>query len=853
MSRAERGKIMTQKRNPFRLKGAIAFLISGVCFFAPMMTLAQSQTLNDQLAAKTTGQKDRLLVEAREMVYNKDNNTVSATGDVELNYQGRTLQADKVTYNRTTNRVMAQGNARLIETNGNVTTGDKFELTDDFKEGFIDSLRSEGKDKTRFSAPRAERVAGETTIFDQGTYTACEPCKDNPSKPPLWQVKAKRIIHNNEEKMVYYENATLEFWGLPVAYFPYMSSPDPTVKRKTGFLAPRYSASSSLGTGIATPFFWALAPHYDLTLTPTYYSRQGPLAQVEWRHRFMSGSYNIRAAGIFQRDQEAFLPAPLGARNKDARGSVETTGRFFINDKWQTGWDVALLSDKWFLTNYRIRSESLTSNYFKESTSTAYLTGKGEGGYFDARGYYFQPLSYADWQKQQPIVHPVIDYNKRVQNFMDTGGELTVDANITSLSRDSAQFQNLPRPGGSLINFLSSNGQTYGVYEGCTVYQKGQCLMRGIGGNYSRATAQVSWRKNVIDPLGQVWTPYASLRADGMWIAPDTSRYQNANQVNFFDTNSDFVGRAMPTAGLMYRFPFVATDGPLKSTHILEPIAQIAVRPNEGNIGRLPNEDSQSLVFDDTTIFDWNKFSGYDRVEGGVRANAGLQYTVKTQDGAFANLLFGQSYNVAGRNSFEKPDLANTGLNSGLESRRSDYVGRFHIAPMANMSFTARGRWDEKTTDLRRVELQANASFGDVTTNLIYARYAAQPDLGAYHRKEGIYASASYKFTPNWYVNGSVLFDMDRYLTQRDVFAASPTTVAYKGSSFYPASLSAGFGYGDECTIFSVNYSTQYRDAATGAKQHTQTVLLRLELRTLGQVGFKQNFGQVSAQDGISQ
>ncbi|MET0742749.1 MAG: LPS-assembly protein LptD, partial [Microvirga sp.] len=228
---------------------------------------ALAQTLGDSLSSRVQakpaapGQEpDRLLVDAKEIIYDNDKNTVSAAGDVELNYQGRTLQADRVTYDRKTGRVYAQGNARLTDKDGTVATGDKFELTDDFKNGFIDTLRvtqkttdERGPVTTRFSSPRAERAAGETTTFERGTYTACEACKDHPERPPLWQVKAARIIHNNSEQTIYYEDATVEFYGIPVAYLPYFWSPDPTVKRKTGFLAPRYSMSDSLGYGFGVP------------------------------------------------------------------------------------------------------------------------------------------------------------------------------------------------------------------------------------------------------------------------------------------------------------------------------------------------------------------------------------------------------------------------------------------------------------------------------------------------------------------------------------------------------------------------------------------------------------------------
>ena len=98
------------------------------------------------------------------------------------------------------------------------------------------------------------------------------------------------------------------------------------------------------------------------------------------------------------------------------------------------------MTDKWFLTNYRIRSESLSSIYLREAVSTLYLQGKGDRSFFDVRGYYFQGLSTYDWQKQQAVVAPVLDYNKRVNGPGVIGGEVGIDVNVTSLTREAAQY-----------------------------------------------------------------------------------------------------------------------------------------------------------------------------------------------------------------------------------------------------------------------------------------------------------------------------------------------------------------------------------------------------------------------------
>ena len=861
--------------------GTIAAAIALVLLSAglPSRALAQG-TLNDMLSSKAQGSQgtSRLLVEGREIVYNRDKNTVSAVGDVELNYTGRTLQADRVIYDRNTGRVLAQGNVRLTEANGTVTTGDRFELTDDFKTGFIDSLRVEqitkdhiGPVTTRFSAPRAERVNGETTTFEYGTYTACEPCREHPERPPLWQVRAARIIQNNEERRIYYEDAALEFAGIPIAYIPYFWSPDPSVRRESGFLAPRYIHTHALGYGAAVPYFWAIEPDKDLTLTPTVVSRQGFLGEVEYRQRLLTGSFKIRAAGIVQEDKSAFLPAPYGAGNRDTRGSLETTGRFNINERWQYGWDIALLSDKWFLQNYKVLSESVGGSVFlRESTSTLYLRGQGDRSFFDLRGYYFRGLSYADWQKQLPLVAPVLDYDKRVNGPEPLGGEARLQFNFTNVQRDAAQFAattaaNRSFPFGTTAAF---NGLTI-PYESCVVFSRTACVVRGLSGDYARVSVDASWRRSFIDDAGQVWTPFAYVRADGFFNNPDTTGFQNSQITNYISGKDQFVGRATPAIGLEYRYPFIADAGRY-GTHTITPIGQIIARPNETGIGRVPNEDAHSLSFDDTTLFNWDKFSGYDRAEGGVRANVGAQYNFTTPAGWTGNALFGQSYQVAGQNSFARADLLGTGYNSGLDTRVSDFVARAQVNPNENFSLITRGRFDRGTFDVNSFETQAIANlkpFIPIVASLTYGRYAAQPFSGYPHRREGLSPAASLELTPNWSVGGSVLFDLDRYIDSRDAFqttyqayaaqfgaaaAAANANIFYrKTDTYYVAQTGLSLGYKDECTTFSINYAMTPRLASTGERDTDRTILVKLELRTLGQTSISQSLSNTTA-DGIS-
>lgn len=829
-------------------------------------------------------EKKKMLVEANQLVYDNDKNKVSATGNAQVYYDGKTLEADRVIYDRNTKRVFAEGNVMVTDTQGAVTYSSKLELTDDFKSGFIDSLRLESptvvrgeKLNVRFSSPRAERTDGETTTFNLGTYTACEPCKDNPEKPPFWQVRAAKIIHNGEEKTIYYENATLELYGVPIAWLPYAWSPDNTVRRKSGFIAPRYMHSTALGTGVQINYFWEIAPNYDLTFSPTYLSRQGFLGQAEWRHRLMNGSYNIRAAGIFQNDPTAFLTTSLGAGNRDFRGSIESTGLFHINSQWRWGWDVAFLTDKWFLDNYKIRNQSIQTLYYRDVISTLYLRGQGDRSFFDARGYYFMPTTATDWQKQQPIVAPVVDYNKRWNGPRPLGGEVALDVNLTSLTREQTQYGYLYRSGAKLadgitpVNPLSPPGLFNGQYEGCVQYApvkyvngkyvSGDCLVRGLAGSQSRISGSLTWRRQFIDSLGQVWTPFAGIRLDGVWSSPNLTAGPNtyAKTLGVADAQDNFFARAMPVVGLEYRFPLVANTS--WGTHILEPIAQIVARPNETRTGNLPNNDALSLTFDDTNIFEWNKFSGYDRVEGGVRANIGAQYTLRTDSGGYANLMVGQSYQVAGRNSYANWDLANTGAQSGLERRASDFVARALYAPNSNLSFWARGRFDQKSFAAKRIEIGSSFTLDRLSGSVLYARYAPQPDLGYFFRREGIALSAAYKLTNNWSISASSVIDLDRHLQAKEAiaqYAATPNLAPWVINGTKPpstnrialSSMSLGLQYKDECTIFSIVYTASgFRDGYNGLTQPSRSVLVRLEFRTLGEIAFKQSVNDLG--DGL--
>jgi LPS-assembly protein len=759
-----------------------------------------------ELERDRSGAQKQMLVQANEINYDYNNKRVAAVGNVQIYYGGSTLEADKVIYDQTTKRLHAEGNVRLTEVDGKVTYGQIMDLSDDYRDGFVDSLRLDAPDQTRMAAARAERTSGNYTVFHSGVYTACAPCRDDPKKPPLWQVKAARIIHDQNEKMIYFEDARLEFWGHPIAYLPYFSTPDPTVKRKTGFLVPSVSSSSKYGVGLEVPYYWALAPDYDVTVAPMITTKQGPMMQAEFRQRLLNGAYEIRGAGIRQLNSSYFVhsdgtPTP---GNRDWRGSVESDGQFALTDRWVWGWDAVLLSDQTFLQDYNPHlSRYHVTDPFQTGSdagiSQLYLAGKGNRSYFDARSMYFYGFSESDVQKQIPVVHPVVDYMYTVDHPV-VGGELGFKTNFTSLTRSQAEFD--------------ATAQNANCAPTADPAIKNNCLLRGFPGNYNRFSAETQWRREVTDSYGQVFTPFASLRADVATVHVNN----DPGVSNYFNTGDTNLVRAMPSVGVEYRYPFISVQS--WGTQTFSPIAQVIARPSETQVNKWPNEDAQTLIFDDSNLFRANKFSGWDRVEGGGRANYGAEYTMQFNQGGAINMLVGQSYQLFGANSFAMGGSTNTGLDSGLDSKLSDYVARFAYQPNKTYQFISRFRFDKDNFTVERMEFEARANFDRWSVSALYGDYAAQPAIGFLDRRQGILATGSYKLDTNWVLLGGARYDL-------------------QANQFDQTRI--GLGYVDDCLILAVNYLTNYAYSGNPVTDHT--IMLQLSLRTLGGTSVNQGVG----------
>lgn len=765
----------------------VGAILAALFVVLPFVGAAQGQSVDPSsadfgLSETFLNSDEQLLIEADSVVYDFDQNRIALVGQVRIYYGEYILRAERVVVDQATGRIRADGGVTLNEPGGTIVQAADLDVTDNFGEGFIRLLNVETVERTRFKADRADRRGAETE-FQNGSYTACASC-DEDGKRPAWRIKAKTIIHNQETRTVYYENATFELWGVPVAYLPFLSHPDPTVRRKTGLLVPDIQYSDELGIGVRIPYYWSIASNMDLLVATTPLSRQGALFETEFRRREETGQWRISAAGLYQAD-----PSPFRGTSGERRwrGGIRTEGEFNINTMWKWGWDFNHITDRAFVDDYNWEFDGQD-----EAISTAYLIGRSERNEAIIQAYAFRILQEDDidlandpnptapfspvgqnLQDKQPIVHPVIDHKYVVADPI-LGGELSFTSNLTSLTRQETD--------------------AFAV--------AGTNFFRGVQGTFTRGSTSFNWRRTLTDPIGQRYTPF--VEASGDFIAIGTAD----NDVGNFN-DGDLHARGMAAIGLNYSYPIMVSG--LYGTHVFEPIAQVIVRPNEALIGDIPNEDAQSLVFDDTTLFDTNKFSGFDRVEGGTRANLGLQLTSTLSDGTHLNALIGRSVHLAGRNSFDTTDILASTLDSGLQNDASDWVARVLVDTRYGYRVGARARFDDEYFGVNRAEVQASGIAGPLSSTLTYAFLRKQPRLGINDDRHEVLTSNNIKVTDNVRLFGSLRYDIeDKELVRNSI----------------------GLGYADESVDWSVAYTEdRTRDDADPVDR---TVYFRLGLRTLG-------------------
>lgn len=523
---------------------------------------------------------------ADQVQYDQNHGLVIAKGNVELSQADQILLADTVTYNQRTDTVTASGHVSLLEPTGDIVFADFIELHNDMRDGFIKDVRMLLSDRSRLAANTARRVGGKRIEMRRGVYSPCQLCRSDPTRPPVWQIKAEEIIDDKTTETVSYHDATMEIAGIPIFYTPYFSHPDPSVKRQSGFLPPTIGYGSSLGARVTIPYYWVIGPDKDATFRPIFTTEGGDVLDGQYRQRFANGEIQTDASIAFDAGGQSISATNPTPPPPSTRGHIFGSGEFDLNNNWRAGFDLERESDLTYMLRYNFPTPSnfLTSRLYAEDFTA--------NSYGNITAYGFQSLNSEVGDSASPVVAPVATYTW-TGDPDSLGGRWGFNGN----------FINLAHPHGTEMRRLSLDP---------------------------------SWSIPFNGPLGDRYTFLASLRGDGyssngVLLAPtDTT------------THTEIAGRIVPQVSLQWRYPWVRAGA--NGSALIEPIAAIVAAPNGGNPAAIPNEDSLGFEFDETSLFLPDRFPGYDLVDSGQRVDYGLHGELNTKSLGNWDTLVGESY-----------------------------------------------------------------------------------------------------------------------------------------------------------------------------------------------------------------
>ena len=446
-----------------------------------------------------------------------DRGRLSASGNVEIFADGRTLRASRITYMRDADRLLAEGPLTLVDGSDAILVADFAELSGDLRGSVLAGARLVLDRKLQIAATEvATGAQGRYTQLYQTVASSCEVCAANPT--PLWRIRARRIVQDREARRLYFEDAWFDVAGLPVAYLPRLSIPEPGVERANGILRPRLVSDGRLGTGLAVPYFIGLGPSRDLTLTPFVTTEETRSLGFRYREAFERG--RLEVTGAVSRDA-------LGVTR--TRGYLFAVGTFALPRDFVLSFDLKATSDDAYLRTYdvsgtdRLDSRIAVSRVSRDDRILAEIIA-------------YDSLRAGERNRFLPTPVATVERQHRVGRDV-LGGQLVWTLQAHARARRASTVP----PG------LPSNAAR----------------------DVRRASAALDWRSSRVLAGGVVGTALASLDLDAYRVDQDPT---------FGNTT---IARAVPVAGLEARLP-LARVGPTGVRHVIEPTAQLLLVPSSG-------------------------------------------------------------------------------------------------------------------------------------------------------------------------------------------------------------------------------------------------------------------------------
>ncbi|WP_128516737.1 LPS-assembly protein LptD [Tabrizicola thermarum] len=510
-----------------------------------------------------------------------------ADGNVEVFFKGRRLKASRIVFDQSTDRLEITGPIVLTEETGNtLILASQAELAADLSEGILSSARLVLNQQLQMAANRMVRVSGRYTALQTVAASSCKVCEGDPT--PLWEIRARRVVHDEQERQIYFDRAQFRLAGVPILYIPRLRMPDPTLKRATGFLMPQVRTTSDLGTGIKVPYFIVLGKSADLTLTPYLTARQSQTLGLRYRQAFATGQ--IDATGSVTRDK--LFPG-------ETRGYLRVTGEFTLPERFLLTFDGQTVTDPAYMLDY----------------------GLGNADRLDSR------VEIRRTRRNEHISARIISFQ--------TLREDEVDSAIPSLVADLTfhrRFSLGPLGGEGGLRL-----QTHNHYRTSTSPIDGpDADTIPDGRDMGRISARIDWRRSFLLPVGIEASVLGEATADAYSITNDATYAGSKN-------------RTHAAAGVELRWPWVKA-GATGATHVIEPVVQLVYAPKSSDT--VPNEDSALVEFDEGNLFSLDRFPGSDAVERGTRANLGVTWTRFDPNGWSLGVTLGRVIREAGLGQF---------------------------------------------------------------------------------------------------------------------------------------------------------------------------------------------------------
>lgn len=434
-----------------------------------------------------------------------------ADGNVEVFFKGNRLKASRIVFDQATDRLEITGPIVLTEATGEILIlASQADLAADLSEGILTSARLVLNQQLQLAANRMMRVSGRYTALQTVTASSCRVCANDPT--PLWEIRARRVVHDEVARQIYFDRAQFRLAGVPVLYIPRLRMPDPTLKRATGFLMPSIRTTSDLGTGIRVPYFIVLGKSADLTLTPYLTARNSQTLGLRYRQAFATGLLTLE--GSVSRDD---------LEPGKTRAYLRVRGDFTLPERFQLGFDGKTVTDPAYLLDYGIDNTDRL-----DSRIEIRRTRRNE--HISARVISFQTLRDDEDNTTIPTVIADLTFHRRF-SLGPLGGDGGLRLQTHNHSRSS-------------VSPVDGNGD--GIADG-----------RDVG----RISARIDWRRSFLLPMGIEGTVLGELTADAYTIAND-------------DTYGGRTSRTHGSAGVELRWPWVRTEAG-GAVQVIEPVVQL--------------------------------------------------------------------------------------------------------------------------------------------------------------------------------------------------------------------------------------------------------------------------------------